>query len=166
MQSAPAGRGKWDHGKKLKVNAIAYRWMGRGHSPLLWVLAEDHIADPAQYGLWEIAQCGSCTVTLSRRCRPSCVILSARSRAKKEITTIEVCPEGQATLVQQAWAELDVRNAVPCQPGMIIAVRGMLITNPKPHRRRHSTRDHQYLPVRHVRPAYAKAFHLAKTKKA
>ena len=51
---------------------------------------------------------------------------------KSKITTIEGLSEGASHPVQQAWAELDIPQCGYCQPGMIMAVAGMLNDNPNP----------------------------------
>ena len=51
----------------------------------------------------------------------------------KKITTIEgLAPNGVLTKVQKAWIDNDVPQCGYCQSGMIMAVAGLLKTNPKP----------------------------------
>ena len=47
-----------------------------------------------------------------------------------KVTTIEGLSEDGSHPVQQAWAELDVPQCGYCQPGMIMAVSGMLNASP------------------------------------
>ncbi|MBU2604714.1 MAG: (2Fe-2S)-binding protein [Alphaproteobacteria bacterium] len=116
---------------KLKVNGKSHTVDVEEDTPLLWVL-RDHIGlTGAKYGCG-IAQCGSCTVHIDGVAVRSCVYPLGALSGEEEITTIEGLSEGASHPVQQAWAELDVPQCGYCQPGMIMAVAGMLNTNPNP----------------------------------
>lgn len=115
----------------LKVNGKTHTVDVEEDTPLLWVL-RDHIGlTGAKYGCG-IAQCGSCTVHIDGVAVRSCVYPLGALSGEEEITTIEGLSEGASHPVQQAWAELDVPQCGYCQPGMIMAVAGMLNTNPNP----------------------------------
>ena len=62
----------------------------------------------------------------------SCIYPLAALSETNEVTTIEGLSDDGSHPVQQAWAELDVPQCGYCQPGMIMAVAGMLNNNPDP----------------------------------
>ena len=68
-----------------------------------------------------------------------CILMASLSEAaslpvtvseSSQITTIEGLSNDGSHPVQQAWAELDVPQCGYCQPGMIMAVAGMLNATP------------------------------------
>ena len=98
-------------------------------TPLLWVLREELKLTGTKFGCG-IAQCGSCTVHLDGVAVRSCVLPLAAVNENTKITTIEGLSDDGSHPVQQAWAELDVPQCGYCQPGMIMAVAGMLNATP------------------------------------
>ena len=99
--------------------------------PLLWVLREDLGLTGTKYGCG-IGRCGSCMVHLDGVAVPSCVLPLAAAEGLA-VTTIEgAAAGGRITMVQQAWLDHGVSQCGYCQPGMIMAVAGMLNTNPNP----------------------------------
>ena len=115
--------------KTLNVNGEQLRVDTDEGTPLLWVLREQLGLTGAKYGCG-IAQCGSCTVHLDGVAVRSCVIPLSTVSESSQITTIEGLSNGGSHPVQQAWAELDVPQCGYCQPGMIMAVAGMLNATP------------------------------------
>ncbi|MCG8442725.1 MAG: 2Fe-2S iron-sulfur cluster-binding protein, partial [Caulobacterales bacterium] len=77
-----------------------------------------------------VAQCGACTVHVGGQAIRSCVYPLAAVTEDDEITTIEGLSENGDHPVQQAWAELDIPQCGYCQPGMIMAVAGLLASTP------------------------------------
>ncbi len=115
--------------KTLNVNGEQLRVDTDEGTPLLWVLREQLGLTGAKYGCG-IAQCGSCTVHLDGVAVRSCVIPLSTVSESSQITTIEGLSNDGSHPVQQAWAELDVPQCGYCQPGMIMAVAGMLNATP------------------------------------
>ena len=115
--------------KTLNVNGEQLRVDTDEGTPLLWVLREQLGLTGAKYGCG-IAQCGSCTVHLDGVAARSCVIPLSTVSESSQITTIEGLSNDGSHPVQQAWAELDVPQCGYCQPGMIMAVAGMLNATP------------------------------------
>ena len=115
--------------KTLNVNGEQLRVDTDEGTPLLWVLREQLGLTGAKYGCG-IAQCGSCTVHLDGVAVRSCVIPLSAVSESSQITTIEGLSTDGSHPVQQAWAELDVPQCGYCQPGMIMAVAGMLNATP------------------------------------
>ncbi len=117
--------------KTLKLNGAAVEVEADPNTPLLWVLREQLGLTGTKYGCG-IAQCGACTVHVDGNPVRACVYPLAAVTDATNITTIEGLSEDGSHPVQQAWAELDVPQCGYCQPGMIMAVAGLLNNNPDP----------------------------------
>eukprot|EP00439_Symbiodinium_sp_Y106_P089639 s1_g2175.t1 len=115
----------------LKVNGETVSSDVEEDTPLLWVLREQLGLTGTKYGCG-IAQCGACTVHIDGQAVRSCVYPAAALSGEEEITTIEGLSEDASHPVQEAWAELDIPQCGYCQPGMIMAVAGLLEENPNP----------------------------------
>lgn len=116
---------------KLKINGQVVTVEADENTPLLWVLREQAGLTGTKYGCG-IAECGACTVHINGEPVRSCVYPLSAVEEDQEITTIEGLSDDGSHPVQQAWAELDVPQCGYCQPGMIMAVSGMLNQNPDP----------------------------------
>lgn len=115
----------------LKINGETVTVDVADDTPLLWVIREQVGLTGAKYGCG-IAQCGTCTIHIDGSPVRSCVYPVGALSGEEEITTIEGLAENAGHPVQQAWAELDIPQCGYCQPGMIMAVAGMLNDNPNP----------------------------------
>ena len=115
--------------RTIKVNGQAVEVDAEDNTPLLWVLREQLGLTDTKYGCG-IAQCGSCTVHLDGNPVRACVLPLMAVTEASEVTTIEGLSDAGDHPVQQAWQELDVPQCGYCQPGMIMAVAGLLNANP------------------------------------
>ena len=115
----------------LKINGETVTVDVEDDTPLLWVIREQVGLTGTKYGCG-IAQCGTCTIHVHGSPVRSCVYPVGALSGEEEITTIEGLSEGASHPVQKAWAELDIPQCGYCQPGMIMAVAGMLNDNPNP----------------------------------
>ena len=115
----------------LKVNGKSVTVEVEDDTPLLFVLREQLGLTGAKYGCG-IAQCGTCTVHVDGAAIRSCTYPIGALSGDEDITTIEGLSEDASHPVQQAWEELDIPQCGYCQPGMIMAVAGMLNDNPNP----------------------------------
>ena len=99
--------------------------------PLLWALRETLGLTGTKFGCG-ISACGACTVHLDGRAVRSCT-LPISAADGKTVTTIEgLAPDGRLHKVQQAWIAHQVPQCGYCQPGMIMAVAGLLAQIPNP----------------------------------
>ncbi|MEQ9434301.1 (2Fe-2S)-binding protein [Hyphomonas sp.] len=109
----------------LKINGETHKVDVDDTTPLLWVIREQIGLTGTKYGCG-IAQCGACTVHLDGVAVRACVYPVSAIGEDQEITTIEGLSDDASHPVQQAWAELDIPQCGFCQPGMIMAVAGLL----------------------------------------
>jgi carbon-monoxide dehydrogenase small subunit len=77
-------------------------------------------------------ECGSCTVLLNGRAVNACLVLAVECDGE-DVTTIEgLALHGQLDPVQQAFVESGAVQCGFCIPGMIVAAKYLLSTNPSP----------------------------------
>ena len=117
--------------KEIKVNGKRIEVDAEEGTPLLWVIREQLGLTGTKFGCG-IAQCGACTIHIDGKAVRSCVYPLSAVSEKNEITTIEGLSENGDHPVQEAWVELDTPQCGYCQPGMIMAVAGMLNETPNP----------------------------------
>jgi aerobic carbon-monoxide dehydrogenase small subunit len=79
-----------------------------------------------------VGVCGSCTVLVDGRPVSSCLMLVTNIEGK-QVTTIEgLAPGGELDPVQQAFLEHQAFQCGYCTPGMIMATKALLGSNPQP----------------------------------
>ena len=79
-----------------------------------------------------VGVCGSCTVLVQGQPVSSCLMLATNIEGK-EVTTIEGLALGdELNPVQQAFLENQAFQCGYCTPGMIMATKGLLSSNPRP----------------------------------
>ena len=113
----------------LKVNGKSVVVEADESTPLLWILREQLGLTGTKYGCG-IAACGACTIHIDGEAVRACVYPLSALSGEEEITTIEGLSTDGNHQVQQAWVELDVPQCGYCQPGMIMAVAGLLNKTP------------------------------------
>jgi len=80
----------------------------------------------------DTSQCGACTVLLDGMAVKACTCLAAQADGAS-ITTIEgLAADGQLAPIQQAFWEKHGLQCGFCTPGMVLATRALLDTNPSP----------------------------------
>jgi carbon-monoxide dehydrogenase small subunit len=79
-----------------------------------------------------VGVCGSCTVLVDGRAVSSCLML-ATNIEDKQVTTIEGLAVGdKLDPVQQAFLDHQAFQCGYCTPGMIMATKALLSSNPRP----------------------------------
>jgi xanthine dehydrogenase YagT iron-sulfur-binding subunit len=115
----------------LIVNGSTSRVMVEPRWPLAYVLREVLGLTGTKIGC-ERGECGACTVLIDGKPRYSCMTLAVEAEGR-QITTIEGLMEGEKLgPVQQAFVDEDAFQCGFCTPGQIMAVEGLLRSNPNP----------------------------------
>ena len=79
-----------------------------------------------------VGVCGACSVLLDGQLVSACLTLAVLADGK-EITTVEgLAHNGQLHPVQQAFIDFGGFQCGICTPGMVIAAKALLDTNPNP----------------------------------
>src|ERR1700730_13121691 len=117
----------------LDVNGERTELLLPVHKTLLEVLREDMQLTGTKHG-GEVGECGTCTVLVDGKPELSCLLLPVQVEGRA-ITTIEGMASG-STLhpLQQAFAELGAAQCGYCTPGILLASKSLLQSNPKPSR--------------------------------
>jgi xanthine dehydrogenase YagT iron-sulfur-binding subunit len=116
---------------KLLINGRSHRLLVEPRWSLLFVLREKLGLTGTKVGC-ERGECGACTVLIDGQPRYACMTLAVEA-ADKEIITVEGLMKGEALgPVQQAFLEQDAFQCGYCTPGQIMAVEGLLRSNPNP----------------------------------
>ena len=116
---------------RLLINGRRHRLLVEPRWSLLFVLREKLGLTGTKVGC-ERGECGACTVLINGQPRYACMTLALEAEGK-EITTLEGLMKGeQLGTVQQAFLEEDALQCGYCTPGQIMAVEGLLRSNPDP----------------------------------
>jgi xanthine dehydrogenase YagT iron-sulfur-binding subunit len=116
---------------KLLVNSRTHRLSVEPRWSLLFVLREKLGLTGTKVGC-ERGECGACTVLIDGEPRYSCMTLAIEA-VGKEIITLEGLMRGEELgHVQQAFLEHGGFQCGYCTPGQIMAVEGLLRSNPNP----------------------------------
>jgi len=115
----------------LRINGRRHRVLVEPRWSLLFVLREKLGLTGTKMGC-ERGECGACTVLIDGQPRYACMTLALEAEGK-EITTIEgLMKDEELGPVQQAFLEHDAFQCGYCTPGQIMAVEGLLRSNPNP----------------------------------
>jgi aerobic carbon-monoxide dehydrogenase small subunit len=116
---------------KLKVNGDAYEIAAGPWRTLLEVLRYELGLTGTKEGC-STGSCGSCTVLMGGKAVNACLVFIAEAEGK-EITTIEGLSMGEKLHpLQQAFIDEGAVQCGFCTPGMILAAKAFLDSNPRP----------------------------------
>jgi aerobic-type carbon monoxide dehydrogenase small subunit (CoxS/CutS family) len=128
---------------QLRVNGESHTVAAEPHHTLLEVLREELQLTGTKHGC-ELGECGACTVLVDGVPVLSCLTLPAQLDDSAEVTTVEGlaragdgAPGSEATMLhplQTAFAEEGAAQCGYCTPGMLMAAKALLDTNPRPSR--------------------------------
>ena len=117
----------------LDVNRERFELLVPVHKTLLEVLREDMQLTGTKHGC-ELGECGTCTVLVDGKPQLSCLLLPIQIEGRA-ITTVEgMASASELHPLQTAFAELGAAQCGYCTPGILLASRSLLETNPKPTR--------------------------------
>jgi carbon-monoxide dehydrogenase small subunit len=115
----------------LTVNGTPYEVAIEPRQSLLQLLREELHLTGTKEGCSE-GECGACTVLLDGKTVDSCLIFALEVQGR-EVMTIEGLAQGdQLHPVQKAFAEYGAVQCGFCTPGMILAAKALLDSNPHP----------------------------------
>lgn len=115
----------------LNINGRNYDFLVEPRYSLLYVLRE-HLGFTGTKVGCERGECGACTVLIDDIPRYACMTLAVEAEGSR-ITTVEGLLEGEELgPVQRTFVENDAFQCGYCTPGQIMAVEGLLRTNPSP----------------------------------
>jgi carbon-monoxide dehydrogenase small subunit len=77
-------------------------------------------------------ECGACTVLLNGRAVNTCLVLAVECDGEDVVTIEGLGADGRLDAVQQAFVDTGAIQCGFCIPGMIVAARYLLSTNPHP----------------------------------
>lgn len=115
----------------LSINGETQKLLVEPRWSLAYVLRERLVLTGAKLGC-DRGECGACTVLVDDVPRYSCMTLALEAQGS-EITTPEGLLEGEDLgVVQEAFRENDAFQCGYCTPGQVMAVEGLLRSNPDP----------------------------------
>jgi aerobic-type carbon monoxide dehydrogenase small subunit (CoxS/CutS family) len=119
---------------RLRLNGEAVELLLPVHKTLLEVLREDLALTGTKHGC-ELGECGTCTVLIDGSPQLSCLVLPLQVEGRA-ITTIEGMADGALDHpLQAAFTELAAAQCGYCTPGILLAAKSLLDSNPSPTRR-------------------------------
>ena len=77
-------------------------------------------------------ECGACTVLLNGRAVNACLVLAVECDGETVVTIEGIGAAGHLDVVQQAFVDSGAVQCGFCIPGMIVAAKYLLSTNPHP----------------------------------
>jgi len=117
----------------LNVNGEEYEVAIPLHKTLLEVLREDMGLTGTKHGC-ELGECGTCTVLLDGEPVLSCLLLPIECQGREILTVEGMAQAGHLHPLQQSFAELGAAQCGYCTPGILLAAKALLDTNPRPNR--------------------------------
>ena len=79
-----------------------------------------------------VGECGACTVILDGLAVCSCLILAAQTDGCEVLTVEGLERNGELSDIQRSFIDNDATQCGFCTPGMIMAVKALLMRNPRP----------------------------------
>ena len=117
--------------RTLSINGIDHTVDVSSEQKLLYVL-RDHLGlTGTKYGCGE-GQCGACTVLMNGRAVRSCLTPASAAVGKKIITIEGLEQNGQLSVVQRSFLEVEAFQCAYCTSGMILSATDLLSRNPHP----------------------------------
>jgi aerobic-type carbon monoxide dehydrogenase small subunit (CoxS/CutS family) len=103
------------------------------HKTLLEVLREDLGLTGTKHGC-ELGECGTCTVLVDGKPQLSCLVLPLQVEGRAIMTIEGLASGAEDHPLQAAFTELAAAQCGYCTPGMLLAAKSLLDSNPSPSR--------------------------------
>jgi aerobic carbon-monoxide dehydrogenase small subunit len=110
------------------VHEVAAGWEGES---LMYALRE-RLGLPGAKNACEQGECGSCSVMLDDVLVCSCLVLARQADGRRVGTVEGLAPEGELSVVQQAYIDTGAVQCGFCTPGLVIATEDLLRRVPSP----------------------------------
>jgi carbon-monoxide dehydrogenase small subunit len=110
------------------VHEVAEGWEGES---LMYALRE-RLGLPGAKNACEQGECGSCSVMLDDVLVCSCLVLARQADGRRVGTVEGLAPEGELSVVQQAYIDTGAVQCGFCTPGLVIATEDLLRRVPSP----------------------------------
>lgn len=115
----------------LTINGDGYEVLVEPHRTLLDVLRNDLNLIGAKKSC-ETGECGSCTVIMNGKAVNACLVLALDARGKEILTIEGLAQNGELHPIQKAFVEYGAVQCGFCTPGMVLATKSLLDSNPNP----------------------------------
>jgi carbon-monoxide dehydrogenase small subunit len=119
------------HTITVTVNGAKERLDVRSNMTLLQMLRENLALTGTKNGC-EAGECGACTVLVDGEPVNSCMMLAAEADGREILTVEGLAPEGQLSLLQEAFVEHNAVQCGFCTPGVLMSAHALLERNPDP----------------------------------
>ena len=116
---------------ELSINGERHEVLTEPHRTLLDVLRVDLGLTGTKENCLE-AECGVCTVLLEGAAVNACILLAAQCQGRAIVTIEGLAAPGQLHPLQRAFIDHGAVQCGYCIPGMILAAKAYLDTNPEP----------------------------------
>jgi carbon-monoxide dehydrogenase small subunit len=115
----------------LTVNGEPYELEIEPHRTLLEVVRDDLRLTGAKEGCGT-GDCGACSMIVNGRLITSCLLLAAEADGANVLTIEGLASDGKLHPIQQAFLDHGAVQCGFCIPGVILAAKCLLDTNPNP----------------------------------
>ncbi len=115
----------------IRVNSKEYNIVSGPATTLLDVLRYELGLTGTKEGC-STGSCGSCTVLIDNKAVNSCLVIAAEVEGKDIVTIEGLAQEDKLHPLQQAFMEAGAVQCGFCTPGIILAAKAFLDSNPHP----------------------------------
>lgn len=119
------------HSVTVTVNGAVERVDVPSNMTLLQMLREKLALTGTKNGC-EAGECGACTVLLDGQPVNSCLTLAVEVDGRQILTVEGLAPQGELSLLQQAFVDHNAVQCGFCTPGMLLTAHALLKRNPHP----------------------------------
>jgi len=116
---------------ELELNDTPRRLSVRTDARLLDVLRDEFQLGSVRDGC-SVGMCGACTVLIDDRALSSCLTLAALCDGARVLTAEGLASGSEVDPVAQTFARHRAFQCSYCTPGFVLAVKGLLLSDPAP----------------------------------
>jgi len=116
---------------KVTINGTTYEREVEARKLLIHFIRDDLDLTGSHIGC-DTGNCGACSVLLDGVLVKSCMLLAVQADGGKVQTVEGLAPDGELTVLQQAFHAHHALQCGYCTPGMLISATALLEKNPRP----------------------------------